>query len=106
MKHTFKILILAGGIFALPLSSALADGKAVYEKTCKKCHAYGVLGAPKPGDKEDWATRSKQGMDVLVKHAVEGFKGNKGMMPPKGGNSALSSAEIKSAIQHMLDSSK
>lgn len=105
MKHTIKIFLLAGGIFALPLTAALADGKAIYEKTCKKCHDFGVLGAPKPGDKTEWATRSKKGIDTLVKNAVDGFKGKSGMMPPKGGNASLSEADVKAAVQYMMNGS-
>ena len=106
MKHTLKMFLLTGSLLAVPMSTVLADGKAVYDKTCKMCHTSGLAGAPKLGDKADWNTRSNQGIDTLVKHAINGFKGSKGMMPPKGGNAALSDADIKSAVQYMLDSSK
>ena len=76
-------------------------GKSIYGKTCAMCHAAGVGGAPKPGDKADWDARMAQGMDVLVKHATEGFTGQKGMMPPKGGNAALTDADIKAAVAYM-----
>lgn len=76
-------------------------GKTVYGKTCSMCHAAGVGGAPKPGDKADWDARVAQGMDVLYKHATEGFTGQKGMMPAKGGNAALSDDEIKGAVAYM-----
>ncbi|HEC18639.1 MAG TPA: cytochrome c5 family protein [Gammaproteobacteria bacterium] len=106
MKYSFTLILITGSLLALPLSSALADGKATYEKTCKMCHATGMAGAPKVGDKADWAARSKQGLDTLVQHAIKGFKGSKGMMPPKGGNPGLSDADVKAAIQYMLDQSK
>ncbi len=86
--------------------SVAMDGKAVYEKTCKTCHATGVMGAPKLGDKADWAARAGQGKDVLADHAIKGFKGKKGTMPPKGGNPKLSDDEVKVAIDYMLDSAK
>ena len=81
-------------------------GKAVFTKTCAMCHAAGVGGAPKPGDKADWGPRIAQGKDVLYQHALQGFTGKKGMMPPKGANAALSDAEVKSAVDYMVAQSK
>jgi cytochrome c5 len=106
MQHTFKILILTSSLLLIPASAAIADGKAVFDKTCKMCHATGIAGAPKLGDKADWSARHKQGIDTLVQHATEGFKGAKGIMPPKGGNPTLSDADIKAAVQYMLDAAK
>lgn len=81
-------------------------GKSVFGKTCALCHAAGVAGAPKPGDKADWGPRIAQGNDILFKHASEGFTGAKGMMPARGGNSALTDDEVKSAIAFMVDQSR
>lgn len=77
-------------------------GKSVYGKACALCHAAGVGGAPKPGDKADWGPRVAQGIEVLHKHALEGFTGQKGQMPAKGGNAALSDDEVKAAIAYMV----
>jgi cytochrome c5 len=79
-----------------------AAGQAVFSKTCAMCHAAGVAGAPKPGDKADWGPRIAQGKDVLYTHAIKGFTGKKGVMPPKGGNTALPDADVKSAIDYMV----
>jgi len=49
-----------------------ADGQALYQKTCQACHATGVAGAPKLGDKEAWAPRIAQGMDTMLKNATTG----------------------------------
>jgi len=83
-----------------------ALGKSVYGKTCAMCHAAGVAGAPKPGDKADWGPRIAQGNETLYKHAIEGFTGAKGMMPPRGGGSTLSDDEVKAAVDHMVSLSK
>ncbi len=91
-------------VFSAPVLAA--DGKAVFEKTCKMCHVPGVAGAPKLGDKAEWATRNKKGLDTLVKNAIDGYKGAKGMMPPKGGNPKLSDGDVKAAVKYMLDSAK
>jgi cytochrome c5 len=94
-------------LFTVLSTPALAaDGKAVFEKTCKMCHVPGIAGAPKLGDKAEWAIRNKKGMDTLVKNAIDGFKGAKGMMPPKGGNPKLTDGDVKAAVKYMLDSAK
>lgn len=105
MKHITKTLFFTG-LLAAPLSATFADGKAVFDASCKMCHATGVAGAPKLGDKADWDARRKQGIDTLVQHATTGFKGAKGFMPPRGGNPALSDADIRAAVQYMLDAAK
>lgn len=83
-----------------------ALGKAVFGKTCAMCHAAGVAGAPKPGDKADWGPRIAQGNETLYKHAIEGFTGAKGMMPARGGGATLSDDEVKAAVDHMVALSK
>lgn len=81
-------------------------GKSVFNKTCSLCHAAGVAGAPKPGDKADWGPRIAQGNDLLYKHAMEGFTGAKGAMPARGGNTALTDDEVKAAVDYMVGLSK
>lgn len=90
---------------AVPAPAPVAEnalGKSVYGKTCAMCHAAGVAGAPKPGDKADWGPRIAQGNDVLYKHAIEGFTGARGMMPARGGGATLSDDEVKAAVDHMV----
>lgn len=81
-------------------------GKTIFGKTCSLCHASGVAGAPKPGDKADWGPRIAQGDATLFKHASEGFTGAKGQMPARGGNPALTDDEVKAAIAFMVDQSR
>ena len=80
-------------------------GKSVFGKTCALCHAAGVAGAPKPGDKADWGPRIAQGKEVLYKHALEGFTGAKGMMPARGAGASLTDDEVKAAVDYMADQS-
>jgi cytochrome c5 len=82
------------------------SGQAVYDKTCQVCHGAGVAGAPKLGDKADWGPRIGQGTPVLYQHAIQGYTGKKGAMPPKGGNTALSDADVKSAVDFMVSKAK
>jgi cytochrome c5 len=87
---------------AKPAAGAAADGKKIYESTCTACHASGVANAPKLGDKAAWAPRIKQGMDTLLQSALKG----KGAMPPKGGNTSLSDADVRAAIEFMVSQAK
>ena len=74
---------------------------ALYNQVCSACHATGVAGAPKVGDKAAWTPRAGQGVDALTASAIKG----KGAMPPKGGSSA-SDAEIKGVVAYMVSASK
>lgn len=78
--------------------AAAADGKAVYTQTCAACHANGIAGAPKLGDKAAWAPRLAAGKDAMIAAVLKG----KGAMPPKGGNASLSDRDAKAAIDYML----
>ncbi|HEY9397869.1 MAG TPA: c-type cytochrome [Burkholderiales bacterium] len=83
----------------------LALGEGVYKKTCFLCHGTGAGGAPML-TKADWDSRVAQGKDTLYKHAIEGFTGEKGMMPAKGGNVALSDDEVKASVDYMVSQLK
>ena len=85
---------------------AAGSGQDTYGKACVVCHGAGVAGAPKLGDKGDWGPRIAQGNDTLYKHALEGYTGKKGMMPPKGGNTALADADVKAAVDYMVAQGK
>jgi cytochrome c5 len=93
-------------VAAAPAAAENLVGKATYGKTCSLCHAANVAGAPKPGDKADWAPRIAQGMDTLYKHATEGYTGAKGQMPARGGSSTLSDADVKATVDFMVDQSR
>lgn len=94
-----RVFIVAGAVVALLSAGqvAAADGKAVYESSCKGCHA---AMKPKTGDKEAWAPLIKQGADTLTASVIKG----KGMMPAKG--KAASDADVKAAVEYMLSQSK
>ncbi len=76
---------------------AAGAGEALYKQACAVCHAAGVAGAPKFGDKESWTIRLPMGVDTLTASVIKG----KGAMPPKGGSTA-SDAEIRASVQYML----
>ena len=82
--------------------SVFADAKSDYENTCTACHGFGVTGAPKLGDKESWAPRIAQGINTLYRHAIDGFTGEYGVMPMKGGFTNLSDEHIKAIVDYMV----
>ena len=82
------------------------DGQQVYQAGCVACHDAGIAGAPKLGVKGQWAKRIAKGVDTLYASAVNGVQGSAGAMPPKGGNSALSNAEVRAAVDYMVARSK
>jgi len=85
---------------AAPAAAGEIDGNAIATATCVACHAIGLLESPKVGDKAAWEKRIQANgdMDGLVKSAIVG----KGAMPPRGGNAGLSDAEVKAAIEFMM----
>ena len=92
----------AGPATAMASAAAGGNGKQTYDTACMVCHAAGVAGAPKMGDKTAWGVRIKLGMDTLHTSAIKG----KNAMPAKGGNVALSDADVKSAVDYMVAQSK
>jgi len=90
---------------AAPVKVSAEAGKKLYDSACVACHGAGIAGAPKVGDKAAWAPRIAQGNDTLYTHAIKGFQGKAGVMPPKGG-SAASDDEVKAAVDYMVTASK
>ena len=81
------------------------DGSVIFGNLCTGCHTSGAGGAPTL-DAAHWAARIAQGKDTLYKHAVEGFHGAAGVMPPKGGNPALSEDQVKATVDWMVSQVK
>jgi cytochrome c5 len=94
------------GALATPTVAGNNDaGKTLYNGVCMACHAAGVAGAPKFGDKAAWAPRLAQGTNTLYEHAIKGFQGKSGTMPPKGGSQA-SDTDVKAAVDYMVAMAK
>ena len=77
------------------------DGSVIYQNLCGGCHTAGVGGAPRMVA-SDWAARIAQGMDVLHTHAIEGYQGQQGFMPPKGCNPALTDEQVVATVDWMV----
>lgn len=84
----------------------LIEGRIIWVDTCADCHLEGLGGAPVIGNKKDWADRIVKDMDTLYSHALNGFWGNVGEMPPKGGNEALTDEQVKLAVDFVIHASK
>ena len=78
------------------------NGTEVFEQTCSVCHGQGIAGAPKAGDKAAWAPRIAEGKATLYDHALKGFQGKAGVMPPKGGRTDVPDDLVKQAVDHMI----
>jgi len=91
--------VSVAGLMLIAQSGWAADGKTIFNQSCAGCHK---TMAPKVGDKKDWDQVSKKGVDNLVKSVMNG----KGSMPPKGGQSSASQADIKAAVEYMGSQAK
>lgn len=81
-------------------------GQQTYEMACFACHGTGAAGAPRTGDVEDWSARIAQGRDVLIQHSLEGYMGDRGFMPPKGGQTHLEDDAVIAALDYMVSQSQ
>jgi len=108
IKPVGQVVVAAAETQREPVKIAVAasppgrDGQQTYQAACVACHDAGIAGAPKLGDKGQWAKRIAKGVDTLYASAVNGIQGSAGVMPPKGGNLALSNAEVKAAVDYMV----
>lgn len=82
-------------------SSGPRSGSEVYDAVCMACHTTGAAGAPKIGDSGAWAPRVDQGMETLIKHAINGYNA----MPAKGGCANCPDEEIEAAVEHLVGES-
>ncbi|MFT4100043.1 MAG: c-type cytochrome [Burkholderiaceae bacterium] len=76
----------------------LKSGEEVFKAQCGTCHAAGLAGAPKLGDKDAWGPRIKTGYDALLHSALKG----KGAMAPQGGGD-FDDLEIGRAVVYMAN---
>lgn len=81
----------------------LVAGRSIWLGTCENCHGIGVGGAPVPTEPPAWDARLQKPRETLYAHALEGFFGPRGtMMPPRGGNEALTDDEVRAAVDYMV----
>ena len=78
------------------------NGTELFEQTCSACHGQGIAGAPRAGDKAAWAARIAEGKPMLYEHALKGYQGKAGVMPPKGGRMDAPDELVKEAVDHLV----
>ncbi|MFZ6694018.1 c-type cytochrome [Undibacterium sp. SXout20W] len=106
-RHPVAFLLLISTAFILPSADAATkingrSGATIFTLMCAECHTTGISGAPKISDKAAWTLRLKQEPDTLVQHALHGYK----LMPSRGSCSSCSDAEIKAAVEYMIEKAK
>ena len=83
------------------------DGAEIFNNgPCTGCHTAGVGGAPKLEAAGIGARAAQQGVEELIKKAISGFTGSAGVMPPKGGNPALTDDQMKAVVEYMVAQSR
>lgn len=94
----------ANGVSVAGVSSAVPskNGAQVYNQNCVACHGTGIAGAPKIGDQAQWKSRLAKGTNSLYLNALNGVQSPAGVMPAKGGNSALSEVEVRAAVDYIV----
>jgi len=80
---------------ASPADAALA---AIYERSCKACHAVSGMGAPLTGHAEAWAVRSGQRSSAEL---VASVRNGLNAMPAMGYCPDCSDADFAALIQFM-----
>lgn len=95
------VLLLTVALLPINARAAERTGKQVVDAVCSACHATGLLGAPKIGDKKAWSKRAQQGLSSLTQHALDGIRN----MPAHGGQPNLTDLEIARAITYMVNQS-
>lgn len=89
-----------------PSDAELVVGKEIYVAECALCHNHGEEQSPRLGKIMDWEDRLKQPVDVLIKKSIDGFIGEEGEMPAKGGSPYLTDAQMAAAVKFMIATPK
>jgi|688.fasta_scaffold22909_6 cytochrome c5 len=86
-------------------AGAAGAGLAVYREACAVCHDNGAMGAPSIGDRAHWQAAAAD-RARLYERAIGGYAGPKGVMPAKGGRLDLSDADVKAAVDHLIEGNR
>ncbi len=95
----------AGPIATNDPATNIALGERYYQRGCASCHDSGAAGAPRLGDVKSWEPRIAVGLQTLVRHAIDGFTGEAGHMPPRGGNPRMRAEAVALATHYLVKKS-
>ena len=110
--RTFTFALILIGATACVSDNQDASKPPVYVSSCGPCHDTGGGGAPRVGDKEEWAIRLAKGKEAVYQLAIAGFEapideeGRTAVMPAKGARNDLSDDEIKALVDYMIEQSQ
>jgi cytochrome c5 len=93
----FGVALLAATAVGAACAQPPKSGEQVYKEVCAACHAAGVAGAPKLGDRKVWGPLISEGQAVLTAHGWVGVRG----MPARGGKADLPLEEFSRATAFM-----
>ncbi len=82
-------------------SDVMANGEAVYARSCFACHTYGLNGAAALDDTKTWDKSGKKGIEILYQNVWQGYTGMEGVMPVKGNCWNCGEHDIRNAIVYM-----
>ena len=88
----------AAAAAAAPAEEVVVDGPTVYGGLCNACHDAGVSGAPIKSSEQMAARLAEKGLETLIQNAINGLN----VMPPRGGNPALTDEQIAAAVEFMI----
>lgn len=90
----------------IPDDPKLLAGREVYMAECSLCHDEGEEASPALTRKAEWDERIKKGEATLISHAINGFRGEDGKMPARGGTPSLTDEEVTNAVLYMIATPK
>lgn len=82
-----------------PEAAVAQTPEDIYNNKCAMCHGSGMMGAPVPGNADQWAARTGKGIDAVYANAINGLNN---VMPAKGGCSDCSDDDIKAVVDFMV----
>lgn len=108
-NYTAPVVVKTAATTPVPAGGEPVDsgrGEAVYSQTCVACHGADGKGAI-PGVPDFTAAEGPLAKpdDVLLEHIIGGFKRPESvmMMPARGGNPALTDAELEASLHYMRE---
>ena len=100
MKTVIIILLVYGAVLNWVIAATPERaGAQIYREYCAACHSGGWQGAPIANDKQEWTTRLEKGRPALYVNAKQGLNA----MPPMGTCVDCSEAELRAAVDEMLE---
>ncbi|WP_374691737.1 cytochrome c5 family protein [Accumulibacter sp.] len=97
-RRRVPLAVLLLGLFPLVSQAADRSGKEVVDTVCITCHGPGKDGAPKIGDRAEWAKRASKGLDKLNENAITGVR----RMPAHGGQATLTDLEMTRGVAYLV----